>query len=972
MASSTLASQLSTLDVIKENIATVQAQIKAGQTTDAITGQNLQTSLTNLQNSLDYQTGLIAANSGTVAQKTAAASNTATDQIPVQQTLSPGESVVAAQTQNTGTDASRVGKPTSAAENKNVTTQVFDDGSTLITDNATGKITSTPSTEDGNTAPATTTTTQVGGKTAMNVAPVDNVLGGYASYTYGLSLHVLSAKDYNDLAFGNPDSLKKTKTLIANASRFKSNRDAAFQDDFFFDAFKMQTIIGLNSNNRSTNAIQISFTLIEPYGMTLLDRILDVATNEIGVPNYLSLPYLLEINFFGIDDAGKAGILNDQTKYIPIRFVDFKIKASVKGAEYNVTAVPFNHQAYMASTQGTPANFEITATTIADFFKNTTDTGTTASVNSVYSQINNPDKQRATPKVNVPAENTSSPTAVTGEVDQSNLQSSSVRQPTATKGDGNTANNINSAPVTPSVQTTSYTAAYNAWYKLIETKGSIEAADQISFEFDPEIQSASIVNRDKNPIDKTGPKAAGGNSNATNKGNDPTTQSTTAASGPNFNQQVFSVNAGTDIIAVLNQIITNSSYIRNQIADTESDAVTSKAVATADNLSSYKGNAPVKWFKIIPKVKLGVFDKKRNAWQKLITYYVKTFQYYNGKDPRAPKSQPPGAVKRYDYIYTGKNKDIIDFSMDFNALYFTAVTVTRNKTDATMKTPGPNDEEQLNDKGETQQAGSITPGQISVKVGDAPSTAMNTSTSGANQNAASVRDNIYSGARGDMLNVKLRILGDPDFIKQDDLFYPPDFAKDSSQYIKGSSGSLNMNSGEIFCYLTFNTPVDIDETTGLLRKDSKYYQSKFSGYYRVMTVESELRQGKFTQTLDLIRQQNQPGDGIAANTSQRTIDNTVSSKASNKSIAGSQVTTATTAQIPPYKNPITAKTIDDAVLFNKSPAINPDTILDSNLFVNNKAAVDANDAALQKIAAKGKTVPITSDNSNSDGSPIII
>ena len=86
MASSTLASQLSTLDVIKENIATVQAQIKAGQTTDAITGQNLQTSLTNLQNSLDYQTGLIAANSGTVAQTTAAASNTATDQIPVQQT----------------------------------------------------------------------------------------------------------------------------------------------------------------------------------------------------------------------------------------------------------------------------------------------------------------------------------------------------------------------------------------------------------------------------------------------------------------------------------------------------------------------------------------------------------------------------------------------------------------------------------------------------------------------------------------------------------------------------------------------------------------------------------------------------------------------------------------------------------------------------------------------------------------------
>ena len=54
-------------------------------------------------------------------------------------------------------------------------------------------------------------------------------------------------------------------------------------------------------------------------------------------------------------------------------------------------------------------------------------------------------------------------------------------------------------------------------------------------------------------------------------------------------------------------------------------------------------------------------------------------------------------------------------------------------------------------------------------------------------------------------------------------------------------------------------PRDFDDSTGrYLQTSGKYSVSRFSGYYRVLTVESEFRGGKFTQTLDLVRYRNQP------------------------------------------------------------------------------------------------------------------
>ena len=129
---------------------------------------------------------------------------------------------------------------------------------------------------------------------------------------------------------------------------------------------------------------------------------------------------------------------------------------------------------------------------------------------------------------------------------------------------------------------------------------------------------------------------------------------------------------------------------------------------------------------------------------------------------------------------------------------------------------------------------------------------------------ADLEDSLLTLSQADMLHVKLKIIGDPSFIKQDDLFWTP---KSNTQIGENKTnaddrltpdGSLKMDNGEVYVKLTFRTPVDVDETTGLMQFTNKNIlgptqTSLFSGLYRVMTITNEFRNGMFTQLLNLIR-----------------------------------------------------------------------------------------------------------------------
>ena len=653
------------------------------------------------------------------------------------------------------------------------------------------------------------------------VTPRPNPLSEHASYTYNLSLHVLTAADYNNMV-NNPNNFTITKNLISEANRYDSVRDSNFKDDFYFENLKMTTIIGLNTESRSGNAIDISFTIVEPYGMTLFNRIVDINNTELTSNNYLEMPYLLEITFYGMNDTGNPTVIPNQTKWIPIKLISFKIKASVKGSEYSIQAVPFNHQANFTSAQAIKSNFTVTASTVGEYFLSLLTTEEVNSVDSVreqtttYNKFNSPDEQRKR------------------ELD-ANAWGSEDTTGTATV-----------PPPTPSrIVTKSFTAAYNYWNLTEVDNGNAGYADQIKFVIDEKISSSSIVDPKKNSIDNA----------------PPTTAKDSARSGPDLSTSVFSLNAGTQIMSIIDMVMQNSDYILSQLNDpaTQNKNPNTKQI-DAQSLSDLKNGAPVLWYRVVPKIKLEKFDKKRNKWGKTITYYIQPYTYHNNRHPAAPKTTPPGAVKDYQYFYTGQNTEVINFDIEFNALYYTAIQV--NKGNTTKLNISPRDDDgKDNGKLEAQDT-SIQPTQSEMISGDQSTTGLNSETRSVAQNAGAVIQSFYTNAKGDMINLKLNILGDPEFIKQDDIFYNPGFLKLTykDQYLP-NGGSLAMDNSEIFSNVTFKTPVDIDENTGLLRKDSKYSVSYFSGYYKVIKVDSEFRAGKFLQTLDLIRYPGQPNSG---------------------------------------------------------------------------------------------------------------
>jgi hypothetical protein len=123
-----------------------------------------------------------------------------------------------------------------------------------------------------------------------------------------------------------------------------------------------------------------------------------------------------------------------------------------------------------------------------------------------------------------------------------------------------------------------------------------------------------------------------------------------------------------------------------------------------------------------------------------------------------------------------------------------------------------------------------------------------------------------------MLNVTLKIVGDPAFIKQDDIYYNP-MSPDYKEFNTMGAGPeqtvpLNPNTGQIifdqeqvFVQLIIKSAVDIDDATGITNKQIKLLNgrttdSTFSGVYKVLTVKSDFNRGKFEQTLTLVKMPN--------------------------------------------------------------------------------------------------------------------
>lgn len=664
-----------------------------------------------------------------------------------------------------------------------------------------------------------------------------NTLLQYASYTYGLSLHLLSADEYNKVV--EKGEFVPNRVLIASAGRYNNTpgptqfiRSPKFKEDFYFDGLNLETLVSPNAISRNSNAIKYDFSLIEPYGFTLLDRIINIS-HELECDNYLDMPYMLQIDFFGIDDAGTIiGIIPNTTKHVPIRLNKMDVKVTARGTEYRIEGVPYHHSAFDLTTVSTPATFEVEAKNVVQFFQSdetaggTTDTSVQreSSQGSLYANTNG---QLVGPDGQIVPVNT---------LNQSLLSIKTKRELGLIK---------------------SFGTALNNFQKSMYATGKIGINDTYVFDFiDPEIANSPFATPDIST-----PKDTGMTDikflNAIKKSD---LGFNTNSYDPNLH--ILQINAGTHIDRVISYVVRHSKWMTDQVVIPDGELDPEKYLTDL----AAKKDTPFYWIKIIPSIKLGKFDKIRKIWSRTITYHIQKYEIRNLKVNIGPGATAKNPVKSYNYTYTGKNVDVLDLDIKFNFTYYNAFSVNRSALTNVVPTANPNVETQTaNPQGWYQSrddANAVMPMVMKPQIMDTGTRASGGAITPKQVAITEAEASLMTNSLADMLIVKLTILGDPSFIKQDDIFWKP---KSNAQVSENKTnadprltpdGSLKMDNGMVYVNLTFRTPIDIDESTGLMKFDSPDFKtnvSLFSGLYFITVITNEFRNGQFTQILELVR-----------------------------------------------------------------------------------------------------------------------
>jgi hypothetical protein len=137
-----------------------------------------------------------------------------------------------------------------------------------------------------------------------------------------------------------------------------------------------------------------------------------------------------------------------------------------------------------------------------------------------------------------------------------------------------------------------------------------------------------------------------------------------------------------------------------------------------------------------------------------------------------------------------------------------------------------------------------------------------------------IAENFYDAfinvSSSDLVKVNLTIMGDTYYLIDSGLSNY--FSKESDQSpMLTEDGTMNYEGNDVYINLTFRTPADINEKSGLVEFSYKDRISPFSGIYRVIRCLSRFSDGKFEQELTCVRMQAQPMDfdGKKVNTDQQ-------------------------------------------------------------------------------------------------------
>jgi hypothetical protein len=506
---------------------------------------------------------------------------------------------------------------------------------------------------DDNTPPNANATRQaINDKFNTPITPRPNVLDQYASYTYSLSIYIMSPQDYVRLLNDKKRVLPANQLLIQSGGAAQAGRNPRFGLDYYIDSLRMKSVVALKGTRGPHNVTEMEFRITEPNGISLLpnlfratqDYVAKTTSGKSNKPlNYASQNYLLVIRFYGYDDLGNLVSAQQQDptgstdsnavveKFVPFQFTGIKFRVANRLTEYECRAVcPQN---VIATVQGRgilPYNVQLTATTVKDLLTSS-------------SELQVPTN---------PVENQSD-----AETARLNRQAGAAPQ----KADA--------APRAGTV-IRGLADALNKFQRELVDKKIYDVADEYEFIIaDPQIASAKVRppgQTNLRNVAQPKPQTAADAKNGAKQSVDNDSKS-------------FMVTAGTSIIQFLDMTMRNSTYIFDQaswIYDPKRNTLIPQGVP-ANSFAWYRIGVQA-----TPKTSDG-YDGKRNDFAYKITYSINIYKVNAVDSPYFPNGRFQGTQKKYDYWFTGTNNSILNFEQSFDHLYYVTVNVNEGNPGVT-------------------------------------------------------------------------------------------------------------------------------------------------------------------------------------------------------------------------------------------------------------------------------------------------
>ena len=663
--------------------------------------------------------------------------------------------------------------------------------------------------------------------TKIAIDPRPNELNVFSSVTYNLALYMLNSRSYIDIT-NAPDSVEEALStdpgnrnallLMRSGGVGLENQGTGFFNDFFIDDLEVTNVAtGPSKFKQNTNATDVRFTITEPRGVTLLEKLQDAAASVQASTKekYMAAPYLLEIKFKGYDEQGRPMPAPSRPKYIPIRITDMQFEVTSSGTQYKVSAIPFAHFTLGEVNSIIPNNIELQATTVGDIFNAGVILETTVTeierVQEGPAGAGGPGEDRTVErevkkKKKVRAKNL-------GEVLTDYQKSRTKQTETQTEKTADTKKQ----PVPAAAE------LYDTYDFLIA--GEIANAklnlsglyDALNTPAPTEESKKKDTKKDKSDLSQFGAYVKGLSSGVT------------LDKEPNL----FKINAGTDISKLINLIILHSDYMDKNILETPTECINS--------------GDPVKWFKIVPVIKTATgpgkgFDEKDGRYKYHITFTVQKSNIYYSDFPWAKKSKPTGngIHKIYNYIFSGQNTEVLDFDLKFKTAFLQVMTAGSGSPFANKRANSP----------------------FSPVTKEIPASAEGNTINSTDSLVRTRAKDLFSSVMTDgvdLVDLNMQIIGDPAYLPTSDAFYY-DKARAGQTYTTAfmPDGTINYNLTAPFVQINLRTPVDYNDVTGLANPSPSLGNSSFSGVYRITSVDSTFSGGVFQQRLSGLRAPLQP------------------------------------------------------------------------------------------------------------------